>query len=124
MFLIALAVNKETSNYSVAAVTWYKDIKPTFSTRKMTLPFIQKHFLSTVMINNPNLGVAINAVCNRTIETLLIKKHITTGHKLKIEIMVKPNLAKETFNFPIHVEKYHWRLTAAEDALDAWLRGE
>lgn len=124
MFQMAIAINKETPHIFLAALTWYKKSKPTFSTRRMTLAFMKQNFLSVVIVGNSELEPAINAACNRTIETLLIHRHLRPGTKLDIEVLVKPALSKATFPFPVEAKKQHWLLSAAENALDAWMRGE
>lgn len=124
MLQTAIAINQDTPHILLAALTWYKQGKPDFSTRRMTLPFMRQNFLSVVVVNNVDLTSAIDAACNRTVETLLIRRHLRPGAKLGIEILVKPALSKATFPFPIEAKKHHWLLTAAETALDAWLRGE
>jgi hypothetical protein len=123
MFQTGIAVVKEGSQILVAAATWYKSIEPTFTTRGLTLEYMKDNLAAIVIVRGDKTTTTINTACNRTIESLLIKRMVVPSNPPKVELLIKPALSKGTYVFPHSKTTTHWLLTAAEYALTDWLRG-
>lgn len=119
-----IAVSKESpEDIFVAAVTWFKLKHPDFPKRGLTLPYMKEHLPSVVIVKGETVKTAVNTACNRTIEKLLIKRHIIPQSPPLVRLIVRPALRREHFVLPHEVEKTHWLLNASKRALQDWLRG-
>lgn len=122
--MTGIAVNKESSqDIFVSAVTWFRYRDPDFPTRGLTLPYMKKNLPSVVIVRGEDLISTVNTACNRTIEKLLIAKHIYPQSPPLVRLIVRAALRKKRFVLPHDVEKSHWLLTAADKAMQEWLRG-
>lgn len=120
-----IAIHKaEKDDIFVAAVTWFKHRIPNFPQRGLTLPYMKENMPSIVVIRGAGVQQAVNTACNRTIEILLVKKHIIPHNPPLVGLIVRPALRREHFVLPHRVTTTHWLLTAAKRALQDWLRGE
>ena len=122
--ITGIAVSKESpEDIFVSAVTWFKHKDPDFPTRGLTLPYMKRNLPSVVVVRGEVLTTTVNTACNRTVEKLLIARHIYPNNPPLVSLLVRPSLKRHHFVLPHQAEKTHWLLNAAKKALQDWLRG-
>ena len=113
---VLLWSNPKNNEVVASAATWYTYTKPSFPHKRITLSTVQKNILAPVIIHQYTAQKAVDAVCNRTIEKLLVSKLIQLHHPLNITLILKTP-PTDTYILPYKVCNTHWLLNAANALL-------
>jgi len=109
----------DTGEYAAAAVA-YHNIKPPFSTRGMTIKYMQSHLLSLVNVTNTCEKTAVEAAVQRTFELLFLKKQIANPQNSypPVQVYTTKKFKTKRLSFRHKTPKTHWLLTGAKRTLE------
>jgi hypothetical protein len=119
-FILGIATKQlATEEYIATGITYY-GTKPAFSTRGMTLSFMENHLLSVVHITHEDELKAINSVIQRTFEVLYLKSLIANpiNGTPSITIYTKKKYSNNRLVVRHKTLNNHWILTGAKRALE------